>query len=132
MRADARLAIATIKTLHSLVFAVIGAAVLVVLWDGAWGHADRRTAAAAVVVGEIGVFAGNGFRCPLTAVAERLGADRAPLIRALLVLVMVGIAIGMIVEVAKLSAAAGRGAGARRGRCSPRSAAAGRRWRHGR
>lgn len=40
-------------------------------------HSDRRAGiAAAVVATESLVFAGNGFRCPLTQVAERLGADR--------------------------------------------------------
>jgi hypothetical protein len=49
-----------------------------VLCAGLARKSDRRAAiAAGVVAGESLVFAGNGFRCPLTQVAERLGAERA-------------------------------------------------------
>jgi hypothetical protein len=45
------------------------------LWAGATGRSDRRAGAAAVVVaGECLVFAADGFRCPLTGLAERAGA----------------------------------------------------------
>lgn len=44
------------------------------LYAGFRGQTDRRAAAAAAVVGgETLVFAGNGFRCPLTPIAQRLG-----------------------------------------------------------
>ena len=47
-----------------------------VLWAGMAGRSDRRAAVAASVVAvECVVFAANGFRCPLTDVARRLGAD---------------------------------------------------------
>ena len=43
---------------------------------GLLGRTDRRAGiATAVVAGESLVFAANGFRCPLTAVAESLGAE---------------------------------------------------------
>lgn len=46
-----------------------------VLYAGFAGRSDRRVAiAAGVVAGESLIFAANGFRCPLTGVAERLGA----------------------------------------------------------
>lgn len=39
-------------------------------------RSDRRAAiAGAVVTGEAVVYAANGFRCPLTDVAERLGSE---------------------------------------------------------
>jgi hypothetical protein len=48
-----------------------------VLYAGFARRSDRRAGiAAAVVAGESLIFAGNGFRCPLTKVAERLGAER--------------------------------------------------------
>jgi hypothetical protein len=48
-----------------------------VLYAGFARRSDRRAAvAAAVVATECLIFAGNGFRCPLTAVAERLGAEQ--------------------------------------------------------
>lgn len=44
------------------------------LYSGARGKTDRRAgAAAAVVGGEILIFAANGFHCPLTPLAQRLG-----------------------------------------------------------
>jgi len=48
-----------------------------VLWAGFARRSDRRAAiAAGVVAGETLLFAANGFRCPLTQVAESLGAER--------------------------------------------------------
>lgn len=50
---------------------------LYVLYAGLRGHTDRRAGiAGAIVAGEVAVFAGNGFRCPLTELAERYGAQR--------------------------------------------------------
>lgn len=47
------------------------------LYAGFAKRSGRTVAIAAVVVaGETAIFAGNGFRCPLTQVAERLGSDR--------------------------------------------------------
>ena len=46
-----------------------------VLYAGAARRTDRRAAlAAAVVAGETLIFAANGFRCPLTQLAENFGA----------------------------------------------------------
>ncbi len=48
-----------------------------VLYAGFTGRSDRRTGAAAgVVAGESLIFLANECRCPLTQVAERLGAER--------------------------------------------------------
>jgi hypothetical protein len=64
-----------VKALHTVAFAAVELCVAVVLADGLRGRTSRRTAvAAAVVLGEIAVFLGNGARCPLTAVAARYGA----------------------------------------------------------
>ena len=47
-----------------------------VLYTGFTGHSGRRTAiAAGVVAAETLIFVANGFRCPLTQVAEKLGAS---------------------------------------------------------
>jgi hypothetical protein len=47
-----------------------------VLYAGLANRTDRRAAiAAAVIAAESLVFAANGFRCPLTDVAESLGAE---------------------------------------------------------
>lgn len=50
---------------------------LYVLYAGLQQRSDRRVAiAAAVVAGESLIFAANGFRCPLTDLAEQLSAER--------------------------------------------------------
>jgi hypothetical protein len=49
--------------------------VLYVLYAGLRGRTGRGVGiAGGIVAGEVLVFAGNGFRCPLTALAERYGA----------------------------------------------------------
>jgi hypothetical protein len=67
--------LALIRSVHTAAWLAIEACVGYLLWSGAARRSDRRAgAAAAVVAGECLVFAANGFRCPLTAVAERAGA----------------------------------------------------------
>ena len=47
-----------------------------VLWAGFRKQSDRRAAiAAGVVATESLILAANGFRCPLTELAERVGAE---------------------------------------------------------
>ncbi|MDH4116165.1 MAG: hypothetical protein OEX04_00815 [Acidimicrobiia bacterium] len=71
-----RIALPLIKLIHSAIFFVVEACVMIVLWDGIRRKRTRRTAlAAGVVTTEIAVFLSNGARCPLTAVARNLGAD---------------------------------------------------------
>ena len=74
---DARgAAIFAIKAFHSLAFAVIQTCIVFLLYKGVRRQSDRAAAvAAAVAVGESAIYAGNGFRCPLTGLAERLGSD---------------------------------------------------------
>jgi hypothetical protein len=67
--------LALIRGVHTAAWASIEACVGYLLWSGATGRSDRRAAAAAAVVGgECLVFAADGFRCPLTALAEAAGA----------------------------------------------------------
>ena len=50
---------------------------LYALYAGLVGRTDKRVGiASAIVAGETLVFAGNWFRCPLTGLAERYGAQR--------------------------------------------------------
>jgi hypothetical protein len=66
-----------IKVAHTLAWFSIESCMLYVLYAGLKGRPDRRAAvAAAVVTGESVIFAANGFRCPLTDLAEQLGAER--------------------------------------------------------
>ncbi|GAB3326481.1 hypothetical protein GCM10027451_51820 [Geodermatophilus aquaeductus] len=67
--------LAVIRSVHTAAWFSIESCVGYLLWSGAVGRSDRRAAAAAAVVaGECLVFAGNGFRCPLTGLAEAAGA----------------------------------------------------------
>lgn len=74
---DARdAALVAVKVVHTMAWFSIEACMAYVLYTGFAGRSDRRTAiAAGVVAGETLVFAANGFRCPLTTVAENLGAE---------------------------------------------------------
>ena len=68
--------LAAVKALHTAVWFSIEACMLYILFAGFARRSDRRAAiAGAVVAGECLVFAANGFRCPLTGVAESLGAE---------------------------------------------------------
>jgi hypothetical protein len=67
--------LAMIRGVHTAAWFSIESCVGYLLWAGATGRSDRRAgAAAAVVAGECLVFAADGFRCPLTGLAERAGA----------------------------------------------------------
>jgi len=69
--------VAAIKAVHTLAWASIESSVLYVLYAGFARRTDKRVGiAGAIVVGETLVFAANGFRCPLTELAERNGAER--------------------------------------------------------
>ncbi len=66
-----------VKTVHTIAFFIIAGAIGIVFADGVRARPARRTGtAAAIALTECAVFAANGFVCPLTPVAERLGAQR--------------------------------------------------------
>jgi hypothetical protein len=70
-----RLTVFHVKLVHTLIFVVLSACVLYILASGAFNHVTVWTWGAIVaIVVEGGVLAANGGKCPLTAVAERLGA----------------------------------------------------------
>jgi len=71
---DHRLALKAVKTFHTFAWFTIEACMIYVLYAGIRGRSDRRAGrAAAVVAGETLIFAANGFHCPLTPLARRLG-----------------------------------------------------------
>lgn len=71
------LVVFAIKAVHSLIFFVLQSTICYLFYKGVRGEPDRRAAVAAVVVGaECAVYAGNRFRCPLTGLAEKYGAER--------------------------------------------------------
>jgi len=66
-----------IKLVHTVAWFSIESCMVYVLWAGFRTRSDRRAAiAAGVVASESVVFVANGFRCPLTQIAERVGAER--------------------------------------------------------
>jgi hypothetical protein len=70
-----RLAVTLIKGVHTVAFVIIAGAILTILVDGLRGQPSRRTGmAATIALAECAVYAGNGFVCPVTPLAERLGA----------------------------------------------------------
>lgn len=65
-----------VKAVHSVAFLVLQSAILYLVYKAVRGESDRRAAEAALLVGaECAIYAGNGFRCPLTGLAEDLGAE---------------------------------------------------------
>ena len=72
-----RAGLATIKVAHTVAFFSIGTCLVYFAYSGLARKSDRRAAiAGAVVTGEALVYAANGFRCPLTDMAESLGSER--------------------------------------------------------
>jgi hypothetical protein len=70
-----RPALLTIKGIHTVLFASIGAAIVVFVWDGLRGKPSRRTGSAlAIALGETAIYVSNNQVCPLTPLAEELGA----------------------------------------------------------
>jgi hypothetical protein len=69
-------ALTAVRVIHTLIWLSIESCMAYLLYAGFVRRSDRRAAfAGAVVVGECAVFAANGLRCPLTDVAESLGAE---------------------------------------------------------
>lgn len=70
-------ALVTIKAVHTAIFASIGAAIALFAWDGLRQRPRRRSAwALATFLGESVLYLSNNQVCPLTPVAEDLGAER--------------------------------------------------------
>jgi len=65
-----------IKAIHTILFASIGAAIALFVWDGLRGRPRRRTAyALGIALGETAVYLSNNQVCPLTPLAEQFGAE---------------------------------------------------------
>ncbi|HET6745255.1 MAG TPA: hypothetical protein VFH90_05315 [Candidatus Limnocylindria bacterium] len=71
----------SIKAIHTVLFASIGAALALFVWDGLRGRPRRRTAyALGIVLGESAIYLSNNQVCPLTPLAEKLGAERGSVV----------------------------------------------------
>jgi hypothetical protein len=74
-------ALSAIRAIHTAIFFSIAGAILLTLWDGVRGRPRRRTAlAGGVVLAESALFASNNQVCPLTPLAEELGAERGSVV----------------------------------------------------
>ena len=74
-------ALSAIKAVHTAIFFSIAGAILLAAWDGLRGRPRRRTAVAGgVVLAESAVFVSNNQVCPLTPLAEQLGAGRGSVV----------------------------------------------------
>ena len=70
-------ALFTIKAAHTAIFFSVGALIMLFVWDGVLQRPRRRTAVAlAVILAESAIYASNNQVCPLTPLAEELGAER--------------------------------------------------------
>jgi len=70
-------ALTAIKAVHTLAWFSIEWCMVYLLYAGLKRQSDRRAAVAgAVVAAESLIFAANGFRCPLTKLAVKFGAER--------------------------------------------------------
>ncbi|WP_165185462.1 hypothetical protein [Caulobacter soli] len=66
-----------VRAVHTAIYVVMALASLVVLYAGLTGaHGPWLWIASGLVAVESVVFATNGFRCPLTAIAIRYGATK--------------------------------------------------------
>jgi hypothetical protein len=74
-------ALAAIKAIHTAIFASIAAAVVLALSDGLRGRPLPRTAVAGgIVLAESALYVSNNQVCPLTPLAEELGAERGSVV----------------------------------------------------
>jgi len=70
-------AVRLVKAIHTAAFAVIAASIVVYARDGLRSRSGRGAkVAVGIAVAESIVFASNNGVCPLTPLAEQLGADR--------------------------------------------------------
>ena len=66
-----------IKAAHTAIFVSIAGLIALFVWDGARQRSRRRTAVAlGVILAECAIYASNNQVCPLTPLAEELGAER--------------------------------------------------------
>jgi hypothetical protein len=74
-------ALGAIKAIHTAAFVAIAAAILLFVWDGLRGRGGRRAVVAlSVALAESAIYVSNNQVCPLTPLAEELGAERGSVV----------------------------------------------------
>jgi hypothetical protein len=71
-------ALVAIKTVHTLAWLFFVACIFAIPFVAARDHFGRAAVLSGIVLAEAAILAFNRGRCPLTNVAERFTADRAP------------------------------------------------------
>ena len=70
-------AVRVIKAIHTVAFLVIAGSILSFTWDGMRRQGGQRArVTAGIAIGETLIYGSNNLVCPLTPLAEALGADR--------------------------------------------------------
>jgi hypothetical protein len=69
-------ALKTVKIVHTLAWAVLVGCILGIPWASWRGRHQVAAALAGIVLLEVAVLLINGWRCPLTLIAERYTEDR--------------------------------------------------------
>lgn len=73
--------LAAIKATHTILFFSIAAEILLFTWDGLRQRPGRRTViAAGIALAESAIYVSNNQVCPLTPLAEELGATRGSVV----------------------------------------------------
>ena len=74
-------ALTAIKAIHTVIFASVGAAIAIFVWDGIRQRPGRRAGfALGLAIAESAVYVSNNRVCPLTPLAEELGAERGTVV----------------------------------------------------
>jgi hypothetical protein len=74
---NSKVKLAAVKATHSFIFVVMAAATLYIFFCGLMGRTDKLfLVSLALLTVESVVFLGNGAKCPLTNLAQRLGATK--------------------------------------------------------
>jgi hypothetical protein len=69
-------AVRAIRSIHTAAFAVIAGCILVFTWDAIRGRGGQRSlVAAGIAITETVIYGSNNQVCPLTPLAEELGAE---------------------------------------------------------
>lgn len=66
-----------IRLLHTIIWAIFVAAIFAIVPAAATGHFNLAAGFSLLVWGEVAVLVANGWRCPLTGIAERHGSNQA-------------------------------------------------------
>ena len=71
-----KVSLVLVRLLHTAVWAIFAGLIMALPFVALLGHYRLAAGFSAAIVGEVGILAACGWRCPLTAVAARYTEDR--------------------------------------------------------